>query len=251
MQPSGYAIQSSSSTSTPLVATGADSSATTPSRTPPAVSPDSNRSSQVLSTSSIASSQPNTISTTISTQFTPGPYATPTFNEPPPDEAAPSCPADPAESCENTGDQSVCSSDNGAAYGLTCNVAYTGTVLSPPSYKIRRQSEEPSFQDCANLCDATTGCVAFNYIDTQCTMFSEVTGTYYAPGAVGATQITSPTDPDVELPPATIIGLSPRKYHSTPNHDEHHICIRKRLLDIDHYRLILRLYSCFVNECTQ
>ncbi|KAI6835041.1 glycoside hydrolase family 16 protein [Hortaea werneckii] len=202
MQPSGYAIQSSSSTSTPLVATGADSSATTPSRTPPAVSPDSNRSSQVLSTSSIASSQPNTISTTISTQFTPGPYATPTFNEPPPDEAAPSCPADPAESCENTGDQSVCSSDNGAAYGLTCNVAYTGTVLSPPSYKIRRQSEEPSFQDCANLCDATTGCVAFNYIDTQCTMFSEVTGTYYAPGAVGATQITSPTDPDVELPPA-------------------------------------------------
>ncbi|KAI6792338.1 glycoside hydrolase family 16 protein [Hortaea werneckii] len=202
IQPSSYAIRSSSSASTPSIATEADSSATTPSSIPPAVSPASTRSSQALSSSSIASSQPNTVSTTISTLFTPGPYATPTFSEPPPDEPAPSCPADPAESCGNTGDQSVCSSDNGAAYGLTCNVAYTGTVLSPSSYKIRRQSEEPSFQDCANLCDTTAGCVAFNYIDTQCTMFSEVTGTYYAPSAVGATQITSPTDPDVGLPPA-------------------------------------------------
>ncbi|KAI7349198.1 glycoside hydrolase family 16 protein [Hortaea werneckii] len=202
IRPSSSAIRSSNSASIPSVATAAASSSSIPSSTPPAVSPVSSRSSSVLSSSLIASSQPSTVSTTTSTQFTPGPYATPTFTEPPQDEPAPSCPADPAESCENTGDQSVCTSDNGVAYGLTCNVAYTGTVLSPPSYKMRRQSEEPSFQACADLCDTTTGCVAFNYIDTQCTMFSEVTGTYYAPSAVGATQITSPTDPTVGLPPA-------------------------------------------------
>ncbi|KAI7135592.1 hypothetical protein KC352_g30573, partial [Hortaea werneckii] len=175
IQPSSYTIQSSSTASIPSLATEAASSSSIPSSTPPAVSTVSTRSSSVLSSSSVASSQPNTVSTTTSTQFTPGPYATPTFTEPPPNEPAPSCPADPAESCENTGDQSVCSSNNGAAYGLTCNVAYTGTVLSPPRYKMRRQSEEPSFQACADLCDTTTGCVAFNYIDTQCTMFSEVT----------------------------------------------------------------------------
>ncbi|KAI6899253.1 hypothetical protein KC318_g9111, partial [Hortaea werneckii] len=201
-QPPSYATRSSISASTSHLATEAASSASIPSSTPPAVSLASTRSNSVPPSSSIASSQPITVSTTASTQFTPGPYATPTFTEPPPDEPAPSCPAEPAESCEDTGDQSVCSSDNGAAYGLTCNVAYTGTVLSPPSYKIRRQSEEPSFQDCANLCDRTTGCVAFNYIGTQCTMFSEVTGTYYAPGAVGASQVTSPTNPTVGLPPA-------------------------------------------------
>ena len=218
IQPSSYAIRSSSSTSIPSVATEAASSATTSSSTPPVVSPASASSSSILSSSSIASSQPNTVSTTTSTQFTPGPYATPTFTEPPPNEPAPSCPADPAESCENTGDQSVCSSDNGAAYKLTCNVAYTGTVLSPPSYKMRRQSEEPSFQACADLCDTTTGCVAFNYIDTQCTMFSEVTGTYFAPGAVGATQITSPTDPTVGLPPAyTTTNVASESSSSQPS----------------------------------
>ncbi|KAI7232397.1 glycoside hydrolase family 16 protein [Hortaea werneckii] len=202
IQPSSYAIRSSSSASIPSIATEATSSVRIPSSTPPAVSLASTRSGSALQSSSFASSQPNTVLTTTSAQFIPGPYATPTFTEPPQDEPAPSCPADPAESCENTGEQSVCSSDNGVAYGLTCNVAYTGTVLSPPSYKIRRQSEEPSFQDCANLCDTTTGCVAFNYIGTQCTMFSEVTGTYYAPGAVAASQVTSPANPTVGLPPA-------------------------------------------------
>ncbi|KAI6826505.1 glycoside hydrolase family 16 protein [Hortaea werneckii] len=218
-QPSSYATRSSNSASTPSLATEAASSASIFSSTPPAVSMASSRTSSVPPSSSIASSQPPTVSTTTSTQFTPGPYATPTFTEPPPDEPAPSCPADPAESCEDAGDQSVCSSDNGAAYGLTCNVAYTGTVLSPPSYRIRRQSEEPSFQACANLCDTTTGCVAFNYIGTQCTMFSEVTGTYYAPGAVGASQVTLPTNPTVGLPPAytSTIGASQSSNAQSPS----------------------------------
>ncbi|RMY56429.1 hypothetical protein D0865_03662 [Hortaea werneckii] len=218
-QPSSYAIGSSSSASMPSLATEATGSASIPSSTPPAVSLASTRSNPAPQGSSIASSQPNTVLTTTSSQFTPGPYATPTFTEPPQDEPAPSCSADPAESCEDNGDQSVCSSDNGAAYGLTCNVAYTGTVLNPPSYKIRRQSEEPSFQDCANLCDTTTGCVAFNYIGTQCTMFSEVTGTYYAPGAVGASQVASPTNPTVGLPPAytSTIGVSQSSGSQSPS----------------------------------
>ncbi|KAI7199745.1 glycoside hydrolase family 16 protein [Hortaea werneckii] len=219
IQPSSYPVRSSSSVDMPSLATEAASSASMSSITPPAVSLASTRSSSAPQGSFIASSQPNTVSTTTSTQFTPDPYATPTFTEPPQDEPAPSCPADPAESCENTGDQSVCSSDNGAAYGLTCNVAFTGTVLSPSSYKIRRQSEEPSFQDCANVCDATTGCVALNYIGTQCTMFSEVTGTYYAPGAIGASQVTSPTNPTVGLPPAytSAVGASQSSNSQSPS----------------------------------
>jgi hypothetical protein len=42
-------------------------------------------------------------------------------------------------------------------------------------------------QSCRNLCDRTRGCKAFNFVDTNCTLFSSVTGYSYAPGAVAGT----------------------------------------------------------------
>ncbi|KAI7278040.1 glycoside hydrolase family 16 protein [Hortaea werneckii] len=217
IQSSSYAIRSSSSSSIPSLATEAAGSASIPASTRPASSPTPFSSSSALSSPSVTSSQLNTASTTTSAQFTPGPNTTSTFTTPSPNRPAPSCPADPSASCQGTGYQSVCSSESGATYGLTCYVAYEGTIIVTPDSKIKRQSEEPSFQDCANLCDTTTGCVAFNYIDTQCTLFSEVTGTYYAPGAVGASQIISPTDPTVGLPPAyTTTNVASQSFSSQP-----------------------------------
>ncbi|KAI6840683.1 glycoside hydrolase family 16 protein [Hortaea werneckii] len=217
IQPSSSAVRSSSSASIPSLATEAASSASIPASTRPASSPIPSSSSSAQLSPSVTSSQLNTASITTSAQFYPGANTTPSFTTPSPDRPAPSCPADPSKSCQGPGYQSVCSSESGATYGLTCYVAYEGTIIVNHDTKMKRQSEEPSFQACADLCDTTTGCVAFNYIDTQCTMFSEVTGTYYAPGAVGATQITSPTDPTVGLPPTyTTTNVASQSSSSQP-----------------------------------
>lgn len=163
--------------------------------------------------------------TTSSSLFTPGPSQTPTFTAPPADQPAPTCADDPADSCEHTGDQSVCSSEDGTTYGLVCGVAYEGAVLNPPTTRRRRQTSEPSFQDCTALCDTTAGCVALNYVNTDCTLFSFVTGTYALPGAVGASQVTPPTTTASQTsgsetvtvtPSTTLCKLSPSTRLSLP-----------------------------------
>ncbi|KAK5725076.1 hypothetical protein LTR17_013275 [Elasticomyces elasticus] len=107
--------------------------------------------------------------------------------------SAPPCPSNTATICGST-QQTVCSSPNGATYNLTCGFAYTGTVLNPatPGYS-KRQSSEPTYQACTNLCDATTGCVAFNYVGTSCTLLGSVTGTISVPGAIAGSQVSPPT----------------------------------------------------------
>jgi hypothetical protein len=45
----------------------------------------------------------------------------------------------------------------------------------------------PDVQSCRALCDRTSGCKAFNFVGTDCTLFSSVTGFSYAPGAVAGT----------------------------------------------------------------
>jgi hypothetical protein len=45
----------------------------------------------------------------------------------------------------------------------------------------------PDVQSCRNLCDRTSGCKAFNFVGTNCTLLSSVTGYSYTPGAVAGT----------------------------------------------------------------
>ncbi|KAK5743976.1 hypothetical protein LTR17_002314 [Elasticomyces elasticus] len=107
--------------------------------------------------------------------------------------SAPPCPSSTATLCGST-QQTVCSSPNGATYNVTCGFAYTGTILNPatPGYS-KRQSSEPTYQACTNLCDATTGCIAFNYVGTSCTLLGSVTGTISVPGAIAGSQVSPPT----------------------------------------------------------
>ena len=53
--------------------------------------------------------------------------------------------------------------------------------------KISKRATLPDVASCRALCDRTTGCKAFNFVGTDCTLFSSVTGYSYAPGALGGT----------------------------------------------------------------
>jgi hypothetical protein len=52
---------------------------------------------------------------------------------------------------------------------------------------LAKRATVPDVQSCRNLCDRTSGCKAFNFVGTDCTLFSSVSGYSYAPGAVAGT----------------------------------------------------------------
>jgi len=122
-----------------------------------------------------------------------GPSVYPSFSSAASGTPAPACPTSANDTCSSQNEQTECSSQDGSTYGLSCGVAYEGTILNPSSSKHERQTQEPTVQACTTLCDTTTDCVALNYNGTSCTMFSSVSGTYSAPGVVGAFQLSPPT----------------------------------------------------------
>ena len=69
--------------------------------------------------------------------------------------------------------------------------------------KISKRATLPDVASCRALCDRTTGCKAFNYVGTNCTLFSSVTGYSYAPGALGGTVYAQGG------PPPTPVDTSP------------------------------------------
>ena len=52
---------------------------------------------------------------------------------------------------------------------------------------LAKRATVPDVQSCRSLCDRTRGCKAFNFVGTDCTLLSSVTGYSYAPGAVSGT----------------------------------------------------------------
>lgn len=68
---------------------------------------------------------------------------------------------------------------------------------------LAKRAVVPDVESCRNLCDRTAGCKAFNFVGTNCALFSSVTGYSYAPGAVSGT-----TYSQGEAPP-TPIDTSP------------------------------------------
>lgn len=112
-----------------------------------------------------------------------------------PSNVAPACPATASMVCGQEMVETSCSSSGGNTYNSVCGYAYTGTVIDTSNIVGKRslfgllspRATEPTYADCANLCDAYSSCVAFNYQGTNCTLLSSVTG--YTPSAnnVGAT----------------------------------------------------------------
>lgn len=125
------------------------------------------------------------------------------------------CPSDVfASLCGSDQKSSSCSSTAGKTYDVTCGVVYTGTIIDTfdidgttgtesSSYEeqpvsgvgIMKRAIEPNFASCQALCDRTAGCIALNYVGTNCELLSAVTGTSNVQGAVGASVSASGPSP--------------------------------------------------------
>lgn len=121
------------------------------------------------------------------------------------------CPTASADICGSSSSQNVCSSSSGSTYSVACGYAYDGAVIDDSLIGRLRNSSNaasnstllkriaaPDFGTCQNYCDTTTDCVAVNYFDGNCTLFSEVTGVHQKAGSIIAAQPASytPTCPD-------------------------------------------------------
>lgn len=111
--------------------------------------------------------------------------------------------------------QTTCSAA-GTNYAVQCGILYQGTEIDTSNInlmpggggdtrlisKLVKKATVPDFQTCQNLCSTTAGCKAFNFVETDCTLFSSVSGYTYAPGAVGGTVYTQGEAPPTPIDPA-------------------------------------------------
>ncbi|CAD0092799.1 unnamed protein product [Aureobasidium vineae] len=110
---------------------------------------------------------------------------------------APPCPSSKDNICD-TNTPTTCSNAHGANFDVNCGKAYTGTEMTRSKLRIMKRVTEPTYTDCLNLCDGTSGCVGVNYKGDECTLFSEITGTIPDPDNVAATLL-----PPVPITPTT------------------------------------------------
>jgi len=99
---------------------------------------------------------------------------------------APPCPSSVDSIC-NSNTPTTCSNARGANFNVGCGSSYTGTTMDPSRVRIMKRVTEPSYTDCLDLCDDTSGCVGVNYKGDECTLFSQITGTIPDPDNVAAT----------------------------------------------------------------
>lgn len=103
---------------------------------------------------------------------------------------APPCPSTVENICD-TDTPTTCSNPRGSNFNVRCGSSYTGTTIEDNNginrFRIMKRVTEPSYADCLDLCDDTTGCVGVNYKGDECTLFSEITGTVPDPDNVAAT----------------------------------------------------------------
>ena len=169
---SAYPSSSSASTSSASSSAAASSSApTTKSSAASSSSPSSSTSSSVSSSASVTSS----LSLTTSSASPQTVYY-----------IAPPCPSSVDTIC-NSNTPTTCSNARGANFNVGCGSSYTGTTMDPSRVRILKRVTEPSYTDCLDLCDDTSGCVGVNYKGDECTLFSQITGTVPDPDNVAAT----------------------------------------------------------------
>ena len=91
----------------------------------------------------------------------------------------------PASDASNVDDESGTSAMSKSEDTSAANASPDGNMAMIT--KISKRATLPDVASCRALCDRTTGCKAFNFVGTDCTLFSSVTGYSYAPGALGGT----------------------------------------------------------------
>jgi hypothetical protein len=104
--------------------------------------------------------------------------------------AVAACPTQTASLCASTSKEISCASLGGYIYELACGAIVLGIeILDSLVDILDKRVVVADFGSCLSACDNTASCVAVNYVDTQCTLFSTVSGTSLLPGAVSAVQI--------------------------------------------------------------
>lgn len=104
--------------------------------------------------------------------------------------AVAACPTETASLCASANKEETCGSARGFIYELACGVIVLGTeILDSLVNLLDKRVVVADFGSCLAACDNTASCVAVNYVDTNCTLFSSVSGTSLQAGAVSATQV--------------------------------------------------------------
>lgn len=97
------------------------------------------------------------------------------------------CPAETDSLCLSSSRKLSCNSFGGLAYDLTCGIIVLGIqILEEVVNQFDKRVVATDLNSCLLACDVTAGCIAVNYVDTQCTLFSSVSGTTILPRAISA-----------------------------------------------------------------
>ncbi|GIZ43268.1 hypothetical protein CKM354_000650000 [Cercospora kikuchii] len=139
----------------------------------------------------------------------------------PSSSSRPACPGIYDEACgaPSSSDGPYCSNSQGKTYAIQCGRGFVGAIIPqdqivitivPDSYKrdilhdVPKRVVVPNYASCSATCDNTAGCVAFQFEPpNNCTVFSEVTGTYDLPGGVGAAAVPDTSNPPSYAVPTT------------------------------------------------
>lgn len=126
------------------------------------------------------------------------------------------CPATSDQLCPDQGQTTRCSSTAGSSYEFSCGLAYEGTVIDTSDVILLKRAQQakraivPTYQDCVNLCDRYSTCVALNYESNSnnCTLFSSVTGTTPRDGSIGGAFVGAASTASSRgyIAPATLSG---------------------------------------------
>ncbi|KAJ9619500.1 hypothetical protein H2203_008278 [Taxawa tesnikishii (nom. ined.)] len=78
---------------------------------------------------------------------------------------------------------SVYPDTNGVSYAISCGLLLRGdTIFFNSGRRHRRQIQQPNGNGCLTECDITASCVGATYSQSQCTLFSRITGNYTESG---------------------------------------------------------------------
>ncbi|KAK4629288.1 putative endo-1,3(4)-beta-glucanase [Fulvia fulva] len=132
-----------------------------------------------------------------------------------PQPPAEPCATDSAVICGGAGaDKATVCASNGNTYSVNCNQAFIGKEIDDSMIgDLLKRIPADNFASCQRFCDTTSICVAVNYIATECTLFSEITGITNSVGAVNAAKVP---DNEPECPgdnDSTIVDAFGYGYH--------------------------------------
>lgn len=100
------------------------------------------------------------------------------------------CPTQASTLCASDNKELSCTSLGGFIYELTCGIINLGIeILDELVNLLDKRFVAADLGSCVSACDRTSACVAFNYVDDECTLFSSVSSTAILAGAVSGVQV--------------------------------------------------------------